>query len=114
MSTPRHALPSTPRTPPKRQRSEFSEELPSTWEATCEWVLTKRVSLWDMLLEPILLQVSLTPHPYPPKAYTILLILFGLIIYNVASQLNCLCAIHRSRGTTMANFLESAEKLCYH
>ena len=57
MSTPRHALPSTPRTPPKRQRSEFSEELPSTWEATCEWVLTKRVSLWDMLLEPILLQV---------------------------------------------------------
>jgi len=58
LSTPRHAMPATPRTPSKRQRSDFSEELPSTWEGTCEWVLTQRMSLWDMLLEPILLQVG--------------------------------------------------------
>lgn len=59
LATPRHALPATPRTPPlRKQRSAFAEELPSSWEGTCEWVLATRLSLWDILLEPIFVQVS--------------------------------------------------------
>ena len=44
---------------PKRGRPSAApeEELPGSWEAVCEWVLTKRTSLWDVLLESAFLQV---------------------------------------------------------
>lgn len=58
LSTPRHAMPATPRTPPlRKQRSAFAEDLPSSWEGTCDWVLGTRLSLWDILLEPIFVEV---------------------------------------------------------
>ena len=64
MLTPRHAMPSTPRTPLQKERAPFAEDLPSSWDATCDWVLATRVSLWDSLFEQIFLQVSILSSTY--------------------------------------------------
>lgn len=56
LRSPRRSLqPSTPKRGVLSPRG-FEEELPSGWEATCEWVLTKRAALWDMVLEPSFVQ----------------------------------------------------------
>ena len=37
--------------------------VPQTWEGVCEWVLGRRVDLWEAAFEPVFLQVEdlLTP-----------------------------------------------------
>ena len=63
-----------PTTPMRGRPSAAPEEqLPSSWEAVCEWVLTKRTSLWDVLLESAFLQVPsllndvLAQQSYPTR-----------------------------------------------
>lgn len=41
----------------RRSLSAEDEALPESWEASCSWVLAKRISLWDVVLEPSFLQV---------------------------------------------------------
>lgn len=41
-----------------RGDSSGASEVPATWEGVCEWVLGRRVSLWDTVFEAAFLQVS--------------------------------------------------------
>lgn len=95
LSTPRQALPSTPRTPLQhKDRGAFAEDLPSNWETTCDWVLASKISLWEILLEPIFVQVvRLSPAEIGP----FLTLLNKLLWYLWYAQLPVpeLCNVHK-------------------
>lgn len=58
MLSPKHA-PATPRPSTQLAGPEPTDGLPNAWEPTCEWVIAKRTSLWDVTLEGTFVQVCL-------------------------------------------------------
>lgn len=58
------------------------EELVETWEGVCDWVLGRRIGLWDDVFEAVVLDVSfLCPHIMHICPHTSAVLWFGSAMY---------------------------------